>query len=62
VEYNARRQSKSQRIAEITEFLDGQECLVAEYSDCLTRQLVEMIRVEEGKIVIVFKSGVAVKV
>jgi len=62
VEYNARRQSKSQRIAEMTEFLEGQDCLVLEYSDRLTRQLVEKIRVGEGKILVGFKSGVEVEV
>ncbi len=62
VEYNARRQSKSQRIAEMTEFLEGQDCIVLEYSDGLTRQLVEKIRVDEGKIKVEFKSGVVVEV
>jgi len=62
VEYNARRQSKSQRIADMTEFLEGQDCLVLEYSDSLTRQLVEKISVDEGKIVVEFKSGVVVEV
>jgi len=62
VEYNARRQSKSKRIAEMTEFLEGQDCLVAEYSDRLTRQLVEKIMVNEDNMVVEFKSGVEVEV
>ena len=62
VEYNVRRQSESQRIAEMTEFLEGQDCMVAEYSDSLTRQLVERIRVDESNFVVEFKSGVVVEV
>ncbi len=46
----------------MTEFLEGQDCLVEEYSDGLTRQLVEKIRVDEGKIKVEFKSGVVVEV
>ena len=62
MEYNASRQSKSKRIAEMTALLEGQDCLVEEYSDSLTRQLVEKIRVNEGALVVEFKSGVAVEV
>lgn len=62
VEYIARRQSKSQRIAGMTEFLKGQDCLVLEYSDGITRQLVEKVRFVEGVLVVEFRSGVVVDV
>ena len=62
VEYNARRQSKRKRIAEMIEFLEGQNCLLLEYSDSLTRQLVERIEVSDGKVKVELKSGVEIAV
>jgi site-specific DNA recombinase len=61
-EYNAQRQTKRQRISEMTEFLDMQSGLITEYDDKLTRQLVEKITVFEDKLQVDFKSGVDIEV
>src|SRR5450756_1800088 len=57
-EHNAQRQTKRQRISEMTEFLDMQSSIIAEYDDKLTRQLIEQITVFESKMQVAFKSGV----
>jgi len=61
-EHNAKRQTKRQRIGEMTEFLDMQSGIITEYDDKLTRQLVEKITVFEGKLQVDFKSGVGIEV
>lgn len=61
-EHNAQRQTKRQRISEMTEFLGMQSGIITEYDDKLTRQLVEKITVFEGKFQIDFKSGVDIEV
>ena len=61
-EHNAQRQTKRQRISEMTEFLAMQSGIITEYDDKLTRQLVEKITVFEGKIQVSFKSGVCVDI
>ena len=61
-EHNAQRQTKRQRISEMTEFLAMQSGIITEYDDKLTRQLVEKITVFEGKFQIDFKSGVCVDI
>ena len=61
-EYNAQRQTKRQRISEMTEFLDMQSGIITEYDDKLTRQLVEKITVFEDKLQVDFKSGVEIEV
>ena len=61
-ELNAKRQTKRQRISEMTEFLDVQSGIITEYDDKLTRQLVEKITVFEGKLQVSFKSGVDIEV
>jgi len=40
-EHNAQRQTKRQRISEMTEFLGMQSGIITEYDDKLTRQLIE---------------------
>jgi len=42
-------------------FLDMQSCIITEYGDKLTRQLVEKITVSESKIQVDFKSGVEIE-
>ena len=61
-EHNAQRQTKRQRIDEMTEFLAMQSGIITEYDDKLTRQLVEKIAVFEGKLQVSFKSGVDIEV
>src|SRR5665647_121711 len=61
-EHNAQRQTKRQRISEMTEFLTMQSGIITEYDDKLTRQLVEKITVFEGKLQVDFKSGVEIEV
>lgn len=61
-EHNAQRQTKRQRISEMTEFLDMQSGIITEYDDKLTRQLVEKITVFEDKLRVAFKSGVEIEV
>ena len=61
-EHNVQRQTKRQRITEMTEFLDMQNEMITEYDDMLTRQLVEKITVLDGKLQVEFKSGVDIEV
>ena len=61
-EYNAQRQTKRQRISEMTEFLAMQSGIITEYDDKITRQLVERITVFEDKLQVDFKSGVEIEV
>ena len=61
-EYNAQRQTKCQRIIEMTEFLDMQSGIITEYDDKLTRQLVERIAVHDKSLTVDFKSGVEIEV
>ena len=61
-EHNALRQTKRQRISEMTEFLDMQSGIITEYDDKLTRQLVEQIIIFEDKFQVLFKSGVDIEV
>lgn len=61
-EHNAKRQTKRQRISEMTEFLDLQNGIITEYDNKLTRQLIEQITVFEGKFQVSFKSGVDIEV
>lgn len=61
-EHNAQLQTKRQRINEMTEFPAMQSGIITEYDDKLTRQLVERITLFEGKLQVVFKSGVDIEV
>ena len=61
-EHNALRQTKRQRISEMTEFLAMQSGIITEYDDKLTRQLVEQIIIFEDKFQVLFKSGVDIEV
>ncbi len=59
---NAEREGKRQRIAEMTEFLNGQACEVEEYDEQLVRRLIEKITVYEDRLTVEFKSGVEIHV
>ena len=61
-EHNVQRQTKRQRISDMTEFMTMQSGIITEYDDKLTRQLVEKITVFEGKLQASFKSGVDIEV
>lgn len=66
IEHNSqrqgKRQGKRQRIEEMTEYLQNQSCLIFEYSDSLTRRLVEKVTVLERLVRVSFKSGVEIEV
>jgi site-specific DNA recombinase len=55
-------QTKRQRIAKMTEFLNCQTGLISRYDEKMVRRLVERITVQEGKVVVGFRSGVEVRV
>jgi site-specific DNA recombinase len=57
---NIDRQSKRQRIAEMTEFLNRQTGVIIVYDDKLVRRLVERVTVFDGKVVVWLKSGVEI--
>lgn len=61
-EYNAQRQTKRQRVAEMAVFLDKQSGMIADYYDKLTRQLVERITLFEDRLIVTFKSGVEIDI
>ena len=44
------------------QFLDDQICAVTEYSETLTRRLIEKIAVYDEKMVVEFRSGLQVEV
>lgn len=50
-------QDKIERLEDMKNFLDGQNDFLTEYSDALTRRLVEKITVYDEKIMVLFKSG-----
>ena len=56
----AEREGLKQRIAEMTEFLNGQVVGVEVYDDQLVRRLVEKVIVYEGRVEVEFRSGVEI--
>ena len=46
-----------ERLENMKNFLDGQNDFLNEYSDALTRRLVEKVTVYDEKIMVLFKSG-----
>lgn len=59
---NAEREGKRQRIAELTDFLNKQLCKITEYDEQLVRRLIEKVTVFDYKVIVEFKSGVALEV
>ena len=51
-----------ERMEDLISFLDEQTEAVAEYSEALTRRLIEKITVYDEKLVVEFKSGLTVEV
>ena len=60
--HNAERQTQRQRIAEMTEFLQGQSGVLIKYDDKLVRRLVERVTVYEDRLMVEFKSSVQVEI
>ena len=60
-EYNADRQGKRQRIADMRNFLEERTCQITEYDDRLVRKLVKRVEILSDKIIVGFKSGISVK-
>lgn len=50
------------RIEDMMRFLDDQICAVTEYSETLTRRLIEKVMVYDEKMVVEFKSGLQIEV
>ena len=59
---NAEREGKSQRIAEMTDFLNEQSCELEEYDEQLVRRLIEKVTVFDDKLTVEFKSGVEIDI
>jgi hypothetical protein len=60
--HNVDRQSKRQRIAEMTEYLDGQSGVILEYDEKLVRKLIERVTVYDNRLVVEFMSGMEIEV
>jgi site-specific DNA recombinase len=59
---NAEREGKRERIAEMADFLNGQEKNPMEYDEQLVRRLIEKITVHDDRLVIEFKSSVEIDI
>jgi site-specific DNA recombinase len=55
-------QAACQRMVEMAEFLNTQTGVISQYDDKLVRRLVENVTVEEGKLVVRFRSEVEIEV
>lgn len=58
----AKRKDLQMRMQEMIEFLDEQETFISEYSETLTRRLVEKVTIMDEKIVVTLKSGMEMEV
>lgn len=58
----AQDDDRRQRIDDLMAFLAGQTTAVTEYSDVLTRRLVEKVTVYDDKLTVEFKSGLEIDV
>ena len=57
----ALEQDKIERLEDMKNFLDGQNDFLTEYSDALTRRLVEKVTVYDEKIMVLFRSGLEIE-
>ena len=57
----ALEQDKIERLEDMKNFLDGQNDFLTEYSDALTRRLVEKVTVYDEKIMLLFRSGLEIE-
>ena len=58
----AERSDLQERMNDMIAFLDGMPTMLTEYSDAITRRLVEKITIYDEKIVVELKSGLQMKV
>lgn len=58
----AQDDDRRQRIDDIMTFLAGQTEAVTEYSDVLTRRLIERVTVYDDRLTVEFKSGLEIDV
>ena len=58
----AMKRDTRDRVEDMLRFLDEQICAVTEYSETLTRRLIEKITVYDEKMVVEFRSGLQVEV
>ncbi|ERT59986.1 recombinase family protein [Megasphaera vaginalis (ex Srinivasan et al. 2021)] len=59
---SALKQEQIERMEDMTEFLDKQVREITKYSEALVRRLIEKITVYDEKVVVEFKSGLAIEV
>ena len=57
---NADREGISQRIAEMTDFLNKQSAELEEYDEQLVRRLIEKVTIYEDKLTVEFKSVIEI--
>ena len=55
-----KEKNQQSRLMELEEFLDNQELEIDSYDEELVRKLVEKIVVYEGKLKVIFKSGIEI--
>lgn len=58
----AERKDLQLRMQELIDFLDEQHTAITEYSETLTRRLVEKVTILDDKIVVTLKSGMEMEV
>lgn len=56
---NAERDGRRQRIAEMVDFLKGQDADIENYDEALVRKMIEKVTVYEEKFVVEFKAGIS---
>ena len=56
----AEEKNEQSRLKELEEFLENQELEVDSYDEDLVRKLIEKIVVYEGKLKVIFKSGIEI--
>jgi DNA invertase Pin-like site-specific DNA recombinase len=61
ISYNTDHQSKHQRIAEMSDFLDEQSGAVLEFDETLVRKLFERVVIFNDRMVVEFKSGIVIE-
>lgn len=58
----ALKKDLAERMKEMTDFLSEQTGAITEYSESLTRRLIERVTVYDEKMVVEFKSGIEIEV
>ena len=59
---NAKIKGLKDRVEELDAFIDRQPTIITEYSEDLVRRLIEAIIVYDDRLVVKFKSGIAVDI